>query len=444
MRKRMKVTPRTGRATDMKHRRIEHAKTVLIIILAVSAIFLGWQTELFNELFNSVPIFGSVAGLVKSTSGDGAGSVPVKEAARPFCIVITGDEGWRYGVKYDTDARNAVYDRTSSILGEALGAAAEMLEINENEWREALSVPGVFYEYMNPVKLSVLDFWLDAKTGEFDEETMLRRVFVTYGEEKNKLYYQNADSGRFYCAETASSAGIERYSGTFNPNGAQFAFETGVRGTELAPYMLILEEEARMTLAAGVPGTAEDILNVTLECFRRSNESYTISRFGAEGALMCIGAQFNITVDPGGGVMYRLNDNVQNTESSQALSESEIIERARLIITDTVCRAQGDAEVFYESEVYNDDGSVSVCFSYFIAGGRIYLNDDAYAAKITLLDNTVTEAEFMFRTYYTAEEFTGLLPEILALSAAGGEYVLCYYDSGQEQIQPFWLAMSRE
>ena len=120
----------------------EWLKTGLIALLAVSALLLGRRTELFNEFFAVIPLFGDVANLMRGASGTGSGNiggVSFVEAARPLTIVITDGQGERYGVRNDTVTRNAVYEMTIGLLGETLGSASEPMEITEAEWRAALS-----------------------------------------------------------------------------------------------------------------------------------------------------------------------------------------------------------------------------------------------------------------------------------------------------------------
>lgn len=422
----------------MKINRAELLKTALIVLLAASAIFLGWRTKLFSELFKSVPFFGSVADLVKSASGDETGAY-AKEAARPLGIVITGKDGQRYGVKYDAEARNAVYDRTSSIVGEALGTAAAISGISEDEWREALSDSGVYYEYLIPVRLSVLDIWLDAKMTQQTGDAALRRIFVTFGDQKNRLYYQDSESGHFYGADTASSADIERDLDIYSSNGTQFAYETGVKAADAAPYLMIIPESAKKIVSAAAAGTAEELLEITLSAFGHSNETYTTSLIGSGSAVTFIGAQFNVVIRPDGSVTYRNTVNPREAAGGQAAGDSGMIEQARRIAAEMLSGAPGGAEVFFESIERRAGNYCTVAFNYYIAGGRIYLPEEASAAKFTFNDGVIIEAEMFFRTYTTAGEYTGLLPEIQALAAAGREYHLCYSDNGRETLRPFWL-----
>jgi len=418
---------------------IEWGKTALIVLLSASALLLAWQTRLFNDYFASLPIFGSVAELVWGATGTAEpGRAAIKEAARPLNIVITNEEGGRHGVRYDTDARDAVYERTSSILGEALGSASAPTEISEDEWRSALSGAGVFFEYIIPVRLSVLDGWLGARMTEISEDVRLRRIFVAFGEDRSRLYFQEHESGLYFGADTASAAGKAQGLEIYGGNGALFAFETGIGGAENAPYMLMMPGSDHPDVRSAAAGSAEELLEIALLAFGQSGESFSTYYLDDSDTLVCVGTQFNIRVFTDGRVRYRRPDVLPTDEESRSLSKSEIIEMARAITADSIGGACGGAHIAFES--YESDGDTSyIVFGYYIAGGRVYLSEDRHAASITITAGIVTEAEMNFRHFSLTGEHTGLLPERQALAAAGGEFMLCYSDSGTEILHPFWV-----
>jgi len=318
--------------SNINKRVVEWAKTALIAVLAVSALLLAWQTGILNEILSSMPFTGSVAGLWGGASGAAEpGVAPIKEAARPLSIVITGEGGGRFGARFDADERNAVYERTSSILGEALGSAAEPFEISESEWRGALNGVGLFYEYATPVRLSMLDAWLGARMPDTEHDAVLRRVFVAFGEERSRLYYQEQGSGSFFCAYTASAAGKAQELEMYSANGAVFAFETDVRGAENAPYMLILPGRVFPEARAATVGNAEELLELALSALGLSDEANTSYYYGAESVLVCVGAQFNVRVYGDGRVLYRRTDGTATEEGAAGLGEVELIEAARAI-----------------------------------------------------------------------------------------------------------------
>jgi len=432
-------------ASDNEKRKIskikifEFIKTLVILLLIVNAFFLGGQTGLFNDFISTLPFFGSVAGLVRGGAEiNQADNMQLIEAARPLTIVITNVFGEHYGARYDTDARNAVYDRTSSIMGEALGSVSSWSEVSGDEWRAALSGHGVCYEYIVPVTLSNLNRWLDARLPEITDSARLRRICIAFGEDKSRLYYQDHITGLFYGADTASSAGKAQELDIYTPNGSAFAFETGLEGSKQVPYMLIMQWSGHPELRSGAAGNAEELLDSVLLELGHSNEQYTWNSDG-DGSFRRVGTRFNISINSSGGVRYRRLDISAYDAETPHRRDCEIIEQARRIVAETLGKVCGAAEIFYETIDQLEDGSHSVYFGYYIAGGSIYLPDDRYAARIAITSGVVTDLEINFRSYSYTGGQTVLLPERQALAAAGGEFLLYYSDSGAEVLRPAWV-----
>jgi len=419
-----------------KKRAFEWAKTALLVILLASAMFLGWRTELLNDFFGDLPLFGSVAGLVQDSPVAETVGVIAKEAARPLTIVIIGEDGGRFAVRYDTDARNSAYERTRSILAEALGSASAPVEISENQWRAALSGPGVYYEYATPVRLSVLGGWLGTRMPDITEDSLLRRVYVEFGRERNRIYIQDYDSGLFYGADAATSAERAQELGTYVPNDAQFAFETAIQAADSAPYMVIMPGNIHPDVSADFSGSAEELLNIVLDALGHGDEMNTIG-YDAGGALVSIGTQFRVIINPDGRVLYRRTDGLPPIGLGPAPDEGGLIELARIIVAETIGLG-GDAEVFFESFEYDQDDNGVVTFGYYIAGGRVHLREDRHAARITFSEAMAIDVELNFRTFTQTADHTTMLPELQALAAARGEFKLSYSDTGPDRLQPFW------
>ena len=416
---------------------IEWCKTTLIFILTVSMVLLGWQTQLFNDVAASLPLFGNFTGLGRTTTTVEIGETIVMEAARPLVIVITHEDGGRFGAKYDADLRNEIYDWTSGIIGEALGSAAAFQEISQDRWREAISAPGVFFEYFSPVWLSVLNSWLGARLAYIGEDILLRRIFVAFGDESNRIYLQDIQNGNFHFAQTASFARKAQELETLRENGARFAFEIGSAGSESAPYMLIMPGAKHPVVAASSASSAEEILYIVRNAFGHGRE---VDRtYFDNDTLVSIGVNFNIRVQPCGTVLYRRTDRPHI--DGAIFSDSQVIERARIAAAETIVRTSAGAEVFFEYLEYAGDDSRLVTFGYYIAGGRIRLIDDVPAARLLVSGGIVMEAELKFRSFsVSGEQCAELLPEIMILAAAGGEFVLNFSDTGAELITPTWIA----
>ena len=417
---------------------IEWAKTALIIVLTITMVILGWQTQLFNDVAASIPLFGNAAETIDGNPAAALRGTIEMEAARPLVIVITHDSGERFGAKYDTDIRNTVYDWTSGIIGEALGSASDFLQVSQEKWREALSAPGVFFEYYSPVWLSVVNSWLGARLANIEEDILLRRIFVAFGQDANRIYLQDVQSGNYYAAETASFARKAQELETLRGNEARFAFEIGTAGSQNAPYMLILPGVTHPIVAADSAGGSEEILYIVRNAFGHGRD--TDRRYFDNDTLVSIGVNFNIRVMPCGTVMYRRTDRPAAYDIE--LSDSQIIEQARIAVGATIARTSAGAEVFFENiDFIDDDGSRIVNFGYYIAGGRIRLIDDMPAARFYVLGGVIMEAELRFRSFSViGDEYVELLPETLIMAAADGEFVLNFSDTGADKMTPVWVA----
>ena len=421
------------------NRIMERIKTALIVILLISALLLGRSTKLFNDFFSMIPLFGSVAELMRNGAGVGeAKAAALKEAARPLCIAITNAEGERYGARYDTDARNAVYDRTSSIMGEALGSATAFTEVFEGEWQAALKNPGVYFEYITPVRLSILNGWLAAHMPIAPGDVTLRRVFIAFGEEKSRIYYQDCGSGLFFGADTATSAEKAQELGIYAPNGAVFAYESNLGIAGDAPYMLIMPGNEYAEVKAAYPGEAEALLDAAILALGHSNEQYTTFS-DWNGVVRSVGTQFNISMDTKGNMLYHRTDMPPPDPDNKPLSENELIELARAVAEKTVGRNCGEADVFFETLEARGANSWAVVFKYYVFGGSVHLQDDSPAARISVTEGIVTAIELCYRSFSSTGTYAVLLPERQTLAAAGSEFMLNYPETGAEALQPVWI-----
>jgi hypothetical protein len=418
---------------------IEWAKTALIVLLTVSALLLGWRTTLFNDFLAAIPIFGNVADLMRGTADEHEyDETTLTEAARPLIIVITDDSGERYGVRYDTDARNAVYNSVKGIFTEALSSAASASEISESEWREALSGAGVYFEYPKPVKLSFLDNWFGAYMQRLPEDKTLRRLFVAFVNEGYRFYFQDSMSNSFYRADTVLFSELVQEFSIFRPNGAVFAYETAIHGASSEPYMLIMPEGEHVKIYASHAGSTTDMLDIIMLVLGHGNETYTTLPDGTD-AIRCVGTQFNIRLDQQGRAYYLRTDGLPEASEPNPFSEGEMVERARAIVAETIGEMCGDAEVFLEALEYNEAGHCLISFGYYIAGGNIHLLEEAYAARVTFMSGVIIRVELNFKSFTYTDEYTRLLPERQVLAAANGGFMLSYFDSGEDILLPEWV-----
>jgi hypothetical protein len=144
-------------------------------------------------------------------------------------------------------------------------------------------------------------------------------------------------------------------------------------------------------------------------------------------------------VDQHGRAYYSRTDGLPEASARNLISESEMIERARAIVVETIGEMCGDAEVFFESLDYDAENNILISFGYYIAGGIIHLHEDTYAARVRFMSGVIIGVELNFRSFTYTDEFTRLLFERQALAAANGEFVLSYFDSGTDILLPEWV-----
>jgi len=421
---------------SISRKTIELAKTILILLLTINGLFLAWRTGLFSDAIAAFPVIGNVAQLMRATPNhEEPRATIIREAARPISIVITNEQGERLGVRGDVAQRNLLYDQSISIMSEAMGSASRLSEINSEEWRIAILGPGVLFEYITPINISIIAEWFGAGISEIDEDVYIRRVLISFREDRSRLYFQNYQDDLYLGADTASMADKGHELLDFTPNGAMFAFETGIRGYEQAPYQLILQGTYHPYVRSDTIGSQQEILEAALIVFGHYFEMPPTSLSG--NALVSFGTQFNMRVYPDGRVMYRRTDVPYIDAEQPEITLSEMIEQARLIVDGSIGEKSGEAEVKFEA-IRHSEGVDRVYFGYYIAGGRIYLHDDRQAAIVSFSGGVIIDAELNFRSFYKTGEYMGILPEKQAFAAANGEFILSYSDIGQEILHPSW------
>jgi hypothetical protein len=421
----------------------EKIKSCLIVLLLFSAVYLGTVSGLFNGLIDSGAIDGLITNLFHRGGFPEDAKDSVKsEAAWPMSIVITNETGSHFGLKYDTVSLDSMYIKTRDTFREALGSAAVPSTTEESAWRSALRMPSIYYEYLTPVRLSMLGEWIGTSTNGDWGNTLVRRLCVAFGENGGSLYYQDEESGLFYSASTAKLGNNTSLTESYGVNSAAFVFEVPGLSYLDNPYMLLLPAiTSHPVLEASNP---LDVGEFQEEALAALGVSEHIISFYTEpnGTTVYVGNDdgnnFTLRLTSGGTVIYNLKDKAAELPD---MAEDEAVEAARKMVSDTIGRYSGDAEVHLASITPLSSGGYTITFQYIIAGGQIYLLDDGYAAKVTVRDGIIDYMVLNFRKYKDTGVKQPLLPEIQAAAAAGGEFVLNYSDQGTEQVKPEWVKL---
>ena len=408
-----------------KKRLIERIKSLLIVLLSCSAVFLVLRTQAsIAGSGERQEAYAAGESGPASTEDPGAMARPLRMAA----AIQRGSEVVRYGVQYDQAGTDELYQQAYSLLVEALSSAGEPREISEEAWRQALSsAPGLYFDWQGEIPLAVLNGWLSV-----DNQTLagtVRRMVLTAVEGRVLLYSWDESAGQGWaCPCDVISAGrLAEAVGALQENGAIFAFE-GEDYLSLSPYtMVLLQPPVPAVYSASNPVAGEDSLRALQETlgFPENSVSYT-----AAGEL----------------VLRSRNDTLHMAEDGQVSYEAaaEGSDRYRLAGTgvyEAVVRIAAEAELKFRDRSlrHQEAGGPAVPV-------QVRLDRDGWAARFLVEQGQITEFQLRFRSYADSGTTSVVLPERQAMAAmeakghGGEELLLVYLDSGEELVSASWAA----
>ena len=408
----------------MKRAFVEKLKNVLIAVLIATAVLLALETGVFHEIADG---FRTVATIGEPVAGDDY-AAPT-EAARPAAIAVRLDTGVRAVAKFDTAAVDSLYERTVSIMGEALSTAATPRPTTEAEWRAALTSSNIMYEYFAEAPLALVGRWLGA---DIAGELPVLRVCLVLGDD-SALFFSGGDA--FYRSATASLGGTVTVTTDYHDERVyQFEFDA----QSAAPYHILFNDSRHPTALVTNPLERSGALSTILAGFGiddAQRPGYTES----DGTQVYVTGSFTLSVSPVGVLNYRRNA-VAESGGDIAPMVSDV-EQARTLAQRVLGAGSGDARLWFSgvSTTVDGQGSVvrTVTFDYYLAGGRVFLQEAENAATVTVADGVVTEMTLHFYSFATEGEVL-LLPEKQAIAAANGEMLLGYSDAATSV--PFWYA----
>ena len=433
----------------MSRRLLEAGKTLLIILLLVSAVFFAGKTGLYKDIKDSLPFIEDVKHWLTGSSGSSNESgVAFKEASVPLYVAVTGLGGQHYGIKHDGKTLKYFYERTGSILGKALSSSLSPYAITEEVWRKALVSPGIFYDYANPVPIVTLSNWFGANARVFNSGDKVRRICLS-GTEKGGvlLYYFNETDSKYYRLDTSVPySTLSAHMGDI-PNGAKFAFELSEINEAYAkvdPYTLLLHtssvasEVTTQNPFYGIISQANilSMFKVNLRLSFHYSESENTEVFDEE--------RYSLRLQASGVATYRSSRSPGNrlnlTYSGAAPSISEMLDSARSLAISTVGSSRGDAEVLFTAFT-EAENVYTFNFDYYVNGIAVHLPFGQHAATVKISGEYIIEANLVFRSFKISSGLQKTLPELQAavlVKNDGGEPTLGYYDDGKGNLVAEW------
>ncbi|MGI6578137.1 MAG: hypothetical protein ACOX1Q_09030 [Eubacteriales bacterium] len=416
----------------------ETAKTIIIILLLISALWLTVMTWVYEPSILPVKFYEKAGKLLSFIGIDIPGAVTIetrrvhdlREAASPVRCAITLNEG-RYGAEYDNTLVTQVVDRTKRLIGEAIGSASEPTEISVNEWRAALGRTGIYYDYFEDIPLSAIALWQNFEPSPHITGSA-RHLILSVDDDVVGFYFTAGENRKYLYSKTAvNPSDIAEVLTGYSPNGCVFAFEN----EKLAPKPmdeLFLFKRPPIRVASASRLSHENIdFNELLKTFGMSLSSnrYTQSR---DNTVVAVDGPRTLTLSEKGDLVY------SDTEEGQTegyviyvskSSEAEIIENIRLLSEQTAGLRCGDASLRLSRFEYDKDkNEYTVGFDYFLDGVPVFLSNSSDAATFRIRGGVLVYAHVQLRSFVLEDETFRPLPleTAIVLAGEGADSGLCY------------------
>lgn len=421
-----------------KRRILEVFKSLLIVLLSLSAIYLLLHTPLVEdsgvlELFATDPAEYAQSDKVTLTT-----------AARPSRIAVNRD-GARYGVQYNQSEADELFAQFGPLLGEALISSGAPAEMSEDSWQDYLRGKGIYFDFVGEIPLSALSSWLQPE-GMSTLTAAARRILLANGEgDAVLLCYQDMEHNQFYVCETGLNWSLHMAPAidSINGNGAMFAFEQESWSDLLEPYTLITEESEHPIYSVTtplLPGGNHAALLEALDYTGRNHASVS-------GGELYLDGNDRLHILSGGQVIYTASQSEKYPVATARgmVTVAEAIEAARRLAEGTVGAQCGEAQLYLISADPIEDG-YRILFGYRLDGSSVWLYDEGWAAEFYVRNGYITDFTLYFRTYTSTGENALLLSidwaaaVVPSLSDEYCELNLQYRDQGEDRVEPIWVA----
>lgn len=404
---------------------VEGGKTLLIILLVISAAILVRASGYFDAFDSRYAQDSETqSGQNGQSTADSASGTM---SARPLGMVVSGVDGTRYAVAYDSAETASVFESFSAALGEALGSASNAEEVTEDQWRECLLSGSVTFDFYYPRPLSLLSMWLGTAAGGAGSFSA-RFVSLSCEGDAVSLYFRSEPDGTFYrCGTGVSTSAVSAKLDSYKRNNASFAFEND-KFSGVAPYTVVLDE-----LPAVHTVNCDSALgSLDLEGLMSAlgMNSYVIRPYTeSDGTQVYVENGKNLKINGDGSISFKTS--LTYTTGQDAISAVSV---ASELVTQVLGSCCGDAETYFSGVRSSGSGVYEVEFEYIVGGIPVELSSGRAAAQVTVSGGEVMKLELTPRRYTLMEDEALLLPmtqaAAIAASKGGGEPVLVYMDSG--------------
>lgn len=407
-------------------------QNLLITLLALSAAVLFTQTQLYNLNLTTS----------EAPSGPAQSAAPAAELAAPVRTAVTGDYG-RCGGLTCTTGDPVFADPLGRRLLEALGSARDYAPCSRGDFLRALRGPSLYYDFLEPLPLSVLAGLLGGGEDVSPREDLsARRLLIVPQEGGAVLYLWDGGENCFRASTAVSSDSLEQVISRYELGDASFAMDGGGLERELDPCSLLPAQPPQLpsfTLGDPLAGGTDWLLSA-LGFNPRSRTRHTES----SGTELIIDGDRTLRIRPDNTIHYQSgNEPILRVKAAGDLPTArEAALGAGSLLGSLLAPVSGELQPWLQSLRRSGDVT-ALRFGYQLKGVPVRFQDGGFAAEITLTGSAVTALSLRFRQYNAAEEPSLLLPlpQALAVAAAspGKELSIGYVERGGE-CRAYWLS----
>lgn len=407
-------------------------QNLLITLLALSAAVLFTQTQLYNLNLTTS----------EAPSGPAQSAAPAAELAAPVRTAVTGDYG-RCGGLTCTTGDPVFADPLGRRLLEALGSARDYAPCSRGDFLRALRGPSLYYDFLEPLPLSVLAGLLGGGEDVSPREDLsARRLLIVPQEGGAVLYLWDGGENCFRASTAVSSDSLEQVISRYELGDASFAMDGGGLERELDPCSLLPAQPPQLpsfTLGDPLAGGTDWLLSA-LGFNPRSRTRHTES----SGTELIIDGDRTLRIRPDNTIHYQSgNEPILRVKAAEDLPTArEAALGAGSLLGSLLAPVSGELQPWLQSLRRSGDVT-ALRFGYQLKGVPVRFQDGGFAAEITLTGSAVTALSLRFRQYNAAEEPSLLLPlpQALAVAAAspGKELSIGYVERGGE-CRAYWLS----
>lgn len=420
----------------VRRKRRDFLQNIAIVVLTLSAVALFVQTQLYNldqdnDYFPSLSA-GSAASQSTPTS--------LADLSAPVRVAVTGDYG-HYGSVQMTTTDKAFTESLRSLLRGALGSAQSFAPCSDEEFFSAISGVSIYYDFLNPLPLSVLA-GLVGEASDSQDISARQLVLADRGEDGVRLYLSDGSTYRS-CSVAVSASRLTDTVSSYELGGAFFAFEsveTEPLFASLDPCSLFLTPLPQLpALSAKTPLSDTDWLLSALGFNPNTKSRYTES----SGTEVIIRGDCSLRIRSDGTVLYDGGSTPSlQISAREDASVSQRILAAQSLLNSIFSNFSSDASLYLAGVQTSGDSTV-LRFGYQVEGVPIRFANNADAAMVTLSGSDVTSLTLRIRQYSRTGETASLLPlrQSLAIAAQtpGGELSIGYTDRGGDTADASWL-----